>query len=365
MIVLILKLLAKFSLDREKPINLFLTIKKGVFENLKNSAENFSNKLLNKFFGNDDKEEESQQEYKTNIKPSDINIVKFKAASSNSSIKKSLAFFNLVIMIIIFLLIYFIYFILKCFNYFNKMSEISKFISLYQKNCAAEVNIILSINIMKSFLYNKSIPILSRPNTREIFLSNFLNISYNFSECLFYGSTEKSLLGKKYLEKYLTYQEGDFSELLDKNYFANVGVVKYVKYGLKPIESRVFEIIRYLTIKYCNSSEIDEEYTESSELLRDENLKFFEMHMLIKYIFRQYYEGITNLMMESFNEYKSDTNLIYIAIFICLIFLIIFYYLIIWKLIEQKLGIILKNSIDLINLIPQEIKNIIVEKLNE
>ena len=365
MIVLILKLLAKFSLDREKPINLFLTIKKGVFENLKNSAENFSNKLLNKFFGNDDKEEESQQEYKTNIKPSDINIVKFKAASSNSSIKKSLAFFNLVIMIIIFLLIYFIYFILKCFNYFNKMSEISKFISLYQKNCAAEVNIILSINVMKSFLYNKSIPILSRPNTREIFLSNFLNISYNFSECLFYGSTEKSLLGKKYLEKYLTYQEGDFSELLDKNYFANIGVVKYVKYGLKPIESRVFEIIRYLTIKYCNSSEIDEEYTESSELLRDENLKFFEIHMLIKYIFRQYYEGITNLMMESFNEYKSDTNLIYIAIFICLIFLIIFYYLIIWKLIEQKLGIILKNSIDLINLIPQEIKNIIVEKLNE
>ena len=69
--------------------------------------------------------------------------------------------------------------------------------------------------------------------------------------------------------------------------------------------------------------------------------------------------------MESFNEYKSDSNLIYIVIFICLIFLIVFYYLIVWKLIEQKLEIILKNSIDLINLIPQEIKNIIVEKLNE
>jgi hypothetical protein len=94
MIIASLKLLAKFSLDREKPINLFLTIKKGVFENLKNCAENFSNKLLNKFFGNDDKEEESQQEYQTNIKPSDINIVKFKAASNNSSIKKSFAFFN-------------------------------------------------------------------------------------------------------------------------------------------------------------------------------------------------------------------------------------------------------------------------------
>ena len=365
MIVSILKLLAKFSLDREKPINLFLTIKKGVFENLKNCAENFSNKLLNKFFGNDDKEEESQQEYQTNIKPSDINIVKFKAASNNSSIKKSFAFFNLVIMIIIFLLIYFIYFILKCFDYFRKMTEINKFISLYQKNCAAEVNIILSIDIIKSFLYNKSIPILGHSNTRDIFLSYFLNISYNFSECLFYGATEKALLGKKYLQKYLQYQESDFSELLDKNLIENVGVSKYVKYGLKPIETRVFEIIRYLTIKYCNSTEIDEEYTESSELLMSEDRKFYEIHMLIKNIFRQYYEGISNLMMESFNEYKSDTNLIYIIIFICLIFLIVFYYLIIWKLIEQKLGIILKNSIDLINLIPQEIKNIIVEKLNE
>ena len=87
--------------------------------------------------------------------------------------------------------------------------------------------------------------------------------------------------------------------------------------------------------------------------------------MLIKYIFRQYYDGVSDLMIQSFEEYKSNCMLIYIVIFICLIFVIIFYFLIIWKLIEQKLGIILKNSIDLINLIPQEIKNIIVEKLNE
>ena len=245
------------------------------------------------------------------------------------------------------------------------MSELNKFISLYQKNCAAEVNIILSIDIIKSYLYNKSIPILSQANTHDVFISYFLNISYSFSECLFYGATEKALLGKKYLEKYLKYQEGDFSELLDENFAESVRATNYIKYGLKPIEARVFEIIRYLTIKYFNSTEADENYFESSELLKIENRKFYEVHSLIKNIFRQYYQGISNLMMESFNEYKSDSNLIYIVIFICLIFLIVFYYLIVWKLIEQKLEIILKNSIDLINLIPQEIKNIIVEKLNE
>ena len=365
MIVSILKLLSQFSLDREKPINLFLTIKKGVFENLKNSAENFSNKLLNKYFGNDDKEEESQQEYITNLKPSDINIVKFKAASNDSSIKKSFTFFNLIIMIIIFFLFYLFYFIVKCINYLEKMSEINKFIFLYQKNCAAQVNLILSIDIFKSFLYNKTIPILSQSNTRDVFLSHFLNISYNFSESIFYGSTEKAVLGKKYWNKYIQYQEGNFTELLEKDIEKIFPLENYNRYGLKPIETRVFEIIRYLAVKYCNSSEIDDNNDKSSEILIEETFNFYEMHVLIKYIFRQYYNGISKLMMESFDRYKSDSNLYYIVIFICLIFLIIFYYLIIWKLIEQQLGIILKNSIDLINLIPQEIKNIIVEKLNE
>ena len=365
MIVSILKLLSQFSLDREKPINLFLTIKKGVFENLKNSAENFSNKLLNKYFGNDDIEEESQQEYITNLKPSDINIVKFKAASNDSSIKKSFTFFNLIIMIIIFFLFYLFYFIVKCINYLEKMSEINKFIFLYQKNCAAQVNLILSIDIFKSFLYNKTIPILSQSNTRDVFLSHFLNISYNFSESIFYGSTEKAVLGKKYWNKYIQYQEGNFTELLEKDIEKIFPLENYNRYGLKPIETRVFEIIRYLAVKYCNSSEIDDNNDKSSEILIEETFNFYEMHVLIKYIFRQYYNGISKLMMESFDRYKSDSNLYYIVIFICLIFLIIFYYLIIWKLIEQQLGIILKNSIDLINLIPQEIKNIIVEKLNE
>ena len=40
-------------------------------------------------------------------------------------------------------------------------------------------------------------------------------------------------------------------------------------------------------------------------------------------------------------------------------------YFILWKYYEEKLKQLLKGSVDLINLIPQEIKNIIAEKLNE
>ena len=102
-IFIFLKLLSKFSLEREKPINLFLTLKKAVFENLKNCAENFSNQILNKFFGNEDNKEESQQEYQEKIHPNDINIAKFKAANEiNSFIIRAFSFINFIIIIFVF-----------------------------------------------------------------------------------------------------------------------------------------------------------------------------------------------------------------------------------------------------------------------
>lgn len=50
------QLITRFIEDREKPVDLFLTIKKGKFEELKNASESFT----------------------SSIKPEDINITKFK-----------------------------------------------------------------------------------------------------------------------------------------------------------------------------------------------------------------------------------------------------------------------------------------------
>ena len=124
-VIIFIKLLAKFSLDREKPINLFLTLKKQVFETLKVSAENFSNKLLNKFFGNEETEEESQQDYQENIQPNDINIIKFKAANEyNYSIKKGLSFPIAILIISTFHTVNAIFFIFHYFDFKSKLSNI-------------------------------------------------------------------------------------------------------------------------------------------------------------------------------------------------------------------------------------------------
>ena len=147
-IFITLKLLARFSVDREKPINLFLTLKKVVFENLKNSAENFSNKLLNKFFGNEDNEDDSQQEYQSNIHPNDINIVKFKAANEyNPSINKAFSFMKIIIIVFIFLVINLIFFIIKYYEFRKRMNKMFSFITLIDKINISQTDFILCIDI--------------------------------------------------------------------------------------------------------------------------------------------------------------------------------------------------------------------------
>ena len=363
--ILFLKLLSKFSLDREKPINLFLTLKKQVFENLKTSAENFSNKLLNKFFGNEEIEEESQQDYQANIQSSDINIAKFKAANESSlSINRAFDFTVIIIIILIFFIINLIYFISTYLDFRGRMENISQFVLLLEKTHNAQIDFVLSLDIFKSYLYNNKIPILNNNKTREIFIDNYLLITHNFENSIIYTSKTSSFLSGAYLEKYRQYLYGDFRELLDSDYLEeNKDLLgNKINNGLKPVQTRVFEIVRYFTLKYFGN-EVEEEGI--SFILKSFEFKLFEINIMLQYTIRIWYKNVLKLMIKSFKEFQNRTKLIYIIIFICFLVILVLYYFIVWKMYEEKLNVLLKGSSDLINLIPQEIKNIIIEKLNE
>ena len=364
-IFIFLKLLSKFSLEREKPINLFLTLKKAVFENLKNCAENFSNQILNKFFGNEDNEEESQQENQANIQPNDINIAKFKFANElNSSIIRAFSFFNFIIIVIVFFLLNIFYLIIFYFDFRSRMDNILQFISLYDKINYSQSDFIISINAFKSFLFNENIPILNIKNTQIIFFYNFMTLTDRFENFIIYISNTKSFLSGMYLKKYKKYLYEDISELLDQEFYENYKeqLKTYVKYGLKPLEARVFEEIKYLTIKYCI---IKTRINGASIILAESEFRLAEIVILVHHIIRKWYDGMLVLMMNSFYDFQSNNKFIYIIAFFCLIVIEILYYFIIWKAYEEKLNALLKGSVDLINLIPQEIKNIIIEKLHE
>ena len=363
-----LKLLSIFSLDREKPINLFLTMKKKVFENLKNSAENFSNKLLNKLFGNDEGEEESQQDYQSNIHPNDINIVKFKAANDNhSSIKNAFSFMEIVIVLSLFLFIYLICFITKYMNFRNRMENIYQYISLFNKTNIEQISTVLSFDIFKSYLFNRSIPILNNNNTLEEFINVFNTISNKFQHLILYTSKTDSFLKGEYLNKFKIYLSGNITELLDPNFIKiNFSMIKNtIQKGLKISNLRLFENIRYMIITYCISDEIDNPTSNISYINKESGFRLFEVNSAISNIIRYWYNGVLKLMVNTFNDYQSKSTMYFIIFFICLIVICIIFYTIIWRIYEEKLIVLLKESVDLINLIPQEIKNVIIEKLNE
>ena len=366
-LLVFLQLLAKFSLERKKPIDLFLTIKKVIFENLKNSAENFSNKLLNKFFGNED-EEDQQNEYQANIQPKDINIAKFKAANeSASSIDKALEFYIIILIIVFFLILNLIYFLVKYINFRAKMRNIEQFIVLFERINKAENDIVLSVDIYKSFLFNKSIPILNNSKTTSIFFETFINLSNKFEDSIIYITKTKSFLSGDYLKKYEKYYLGDFRELVNQDYYEkNKERIKdYITHGIKPVAEWLFGIIKYHAIIYSITNNPNVQLDTPSELLMEMEFRVYKTNLMTEIFNKDWYNGVIKLMIESYYDYHNKGKINYIIFFISLIIIVIFYYTIIWKICEKKLNLLLKRSADLINLIPHEIKNIIIEKLNE
>ena len=371
----IYKLLIIFSNDREKPINLFLTIKKNLFEELKNTSESFSNKLLNKFFGNEENEEETQQDYTNNIKENDINIIKFKSPNEhrltgNKDKTNIFIFMNL----IIFLIFFNLYIICKFWYSYDNIKNISRFTDVFNTTQTLHINIILSIDVIKSFLFNEKIPIFNEvgeKNTLNQFLYAFYNESNGFEETILSTSISNSFLDNNYRDKFYEYLYHNYDKLVKQNISAKL-IEKNNKFS--PILNRLFENLKYISLKYLNygykekredfkktNSEAENGYP--SELINDKI--WIEINELTTIYIRFWFQNILELMMENLNNYVNKIRLIYITIFIILAIIIIFAYCIIWKNYEKRLKIMLKRSFNLINLIPEEIKYMIVTKLNE
>jgi hypothetical protein len=74
---------------------------------------------------------------------------------------------------------------------------------------------------------------------------------------------------------------------------------------------------------------------------------------------------MNDLITSYYSEYVSKSVNSNLFIFIILLIIISLYYWIAWKHYEEQLIDSIQKSFDLINLIPEEIKNIIINKLNE
>ena len=106
-------------------------------------------------------------------------------------------------------------------------------------------------------------------------------------------------------------------------------------------------------------------YNKNSTISLINDKKFMDLNFSFQHLLRSWYNGVCKLLSNELENYISYIKLIHITIYIVLVFLVTLYYTLFWKNYIEKLEILLKKSRDLVNLIPEEIKYIIVTKLNE
>ena len=137
---------------------MIMTIKKTKFEELKVTCESFLHKLLNKFIGNEEMDDENQGDANYDISSDDIVISKFKSRNQyNQSINSNKTFLSIFIGIIFFFIIFECYFVFKYVYTKQNLSHIYHYVEVHNITHYSECDLVLSYNIAKSYFYNKSI----------------------------------------------------------------------------------------------------------------------------------------------------------------------------------------------------------------
>ena len=87
---------------------------------------------------------------------------------------------------------------------------------------------------------------------------------------------------------------------------------------------------------------------------------------MINLMEKEYIIGMMGIYLNGeANRFLNKVKVIQISLFIIVIAILILSYFILWKSYEESLALLLEKSFELIKLIPEEIKYIIVNKLNE
>ena len=362
-LIIFYKLIQKLEIDREKSINLFLTIKNSVFEDLKNTAENFSNKLLNKFFGVDENEEESQKDFQTIIKPKDINIAKFKGLNElGISSNKGTSFMFYFIQLALFYGVIIIIMLLKYLNTIFYYRNIKGFIKIYNMTYFSEIYMVSTIDIMKQYFYNVSI--VNYGFTEDTQIYNFLIGFERISDHIAYAIEEtfctQCFLKDNYVNSFRKYYYGNFSELINAK---EPGIIAYTSVGFKMINSELTEELRFLYISYFINNRTNINNLNASDLIND--FRWITIDNILYSFLEPWYTKMIELLDQQFYDYANGKQSSNLLLFILIIIANNIYYWIIWKKYEDDFIKSIERSFELINLIPEEIKSVIAEKLNE
>ena len=90
-----------------------------------------------------------------------------------------------------------------------------------------------------------------------------------------------------------------------------------------------------------------------------------DLNYIVKNLLRNWFDNIEDIMDNLFSDYMSKANVVHTIIFVILQCFLLLYSIIVWRRYYITVKVMIKKSQELINLIPEEIKYIMVEKINE
>ena len=352
------KAITKFLNDGTRPVDLIMTIKKSRFEDLKLSCETFMNKLLNKFLGEEDDVDDEGNENQTNYSSSadDIVISKFKQKNEyNQSIKSNQLYLTIFIGILICITLFQGYFIFKFLYSKYALVTIENFSDINNITRYNENHLILSYNIIKSYFLDSSIPILNNEDTKTVAINTYESLTDSFEELERITYLKMEHLSGSYINFFYEMINRNITHINTGDY-TDDDFLQTMIFGFKNIILRYFSLVRTSSKFYFNNiMTIDfgsnKDYGEAANILR--------------YVIRPWFVSLLD-KLDGYFESKID-NIKVIITFTFILFLVfaIVLYFLIWQKIEYKMEKYLQSSIDLINLIPEEIKYQILVKLNE
>ena len=247
------------------------------------------------------------------------------------------------------------------YKYFYTKSviiNIAKYIGVYNITEYSQVNAILSIDIVKSYFFDSTIPIFSINNSKEPFQMVFYVATNTLEDNSIATSESSCFLKGYYKEQFTKYYYNDFSDFIPDEYKNN----NLTQNGFKSMIIKLFGTLKYLSFVYFLNTNYYANYT-TINLINDKN--WVELNKYTQNFIRYWFKGIIELIIKSLDDYINKAKLIHITLFIIIIALFIFNYLFVLVSYFDKFALLLKQSRDLVNLIPEEIKYIIAAKLNE
>ena len=352
------KAITKFLNDGTRPVDLIMTIKKSRFEDLKLSCETFMNKLLNKFLGDEDDVDDEGNDNQTNISSSadDIVISKFKQKNDyNQSIKSNQQYLTIFIGILICITIFQGYFIFKFLYSKYALVKIENFADINNITRYNENHLILSFNIIKSYFLDSSIPILNNSNTQLITIDTYETLTDSFEELERITYLKMEHLSTSYINFFYHMINENITDINTGDY-TDEEFLRTMIFGFKNVILRYFSLMR--TTSKFNVNKIMEVpfYT---------NKDYGESANILRYLIRPWFVSLLDKLDGYFESKINNIKVIITSTFILFLVIGIILYFLIWKKIEYKMEKYLQSSIDLINLIPEEIKFQILVKLNE